>query len=318
MQRFDKNLFKNIEPRKEWKIKSIFENSIKFDNNQETNLSDFMNLVIKKEISIINNKLDYEFVIGKDNNIYSVKEYVEWTKQFKENLENEINPKDLKVGYVYQLENLNKYFIYLGEKFYSSWKFNKYSKKIELTKIKSEHFCYEVYKHDNYDNSQYYEKSSFNLKQKVVKEIKRYDGKLDLNIILNNIKYGRNYVYFDDNKPKEELFLKMKKITMDDLIEINKKSESSFINLFLESQGYFINHNLSIYDTALNDNPFHRQIRKSDFSNVIFLELEDGSFKLYEDKRDYYGYDCLLARITENCDNDYFRIPPNNYYILTV
>ena len=52
MQRFDKNLFKNIEPRKEWKIKSIFENSIKFDNNQETNLSDFMNLVIKKEISI--------------------------------------------------------------------------------------------------------------------------------------------------------------------------------------------------------------------------------------------------------------------------
>ena len=72
------------------------------------------------------------------------------------------------------------------------------------------------------------------------------------------------------------------------------------------------------YDTALNDNPFHRQIRKSDFSNVIFLELEDGSFKLYEDKRDYYGYDCLLARITEKCDNDYFRIAPNNYYILTV
>lgn len=112
------------------------------------------------------------------------------------------------MAYVYQLENLNKHFIYLGEKFYSLWKLNKYSKKIELTKIKSEHFCYEVYKYDNYDNSQYYEKSSFNLKQKVVKEIKRYNGKLDLNIILNNIKYGRNYVYFDDNKPKEELFYK--------------------------------------------------------------------------------------------------------------
>ena len=50
------------------------------------------------------------------------------------------------------------------------------------------------------------------------------------------------------------------------------------------------------YDTALNDNPFHRQIRKSDFSNVIFLELEDGSFKLYEDKRDYYGYGGVWSR----------------------
>lgn len=318
MAEFNKKLFKNISLHKSWEIDDVSESFVYFTNKQNTSIYEFMKMVLKNKISIIDNKFNYEFAIGTDSQIYTVNQYNSWVKQSEKNESNQIDYNELKVGYVYQYEDLNTFFIYLGKKYYVSWKFNKKTKKIELSKVQHKHLAYEVYKHNNFNDDSYYGKKCFNLKNKVVSEVQKYAGKLELTKILNHLKYSRNYVYLEDVKPENELTVVMKKINDSDLIQISESSNCNFVDMFLKSGEYFILKNVAVYKEAIDSNSdFYRQISKSDFDEVIFFQNAEFDLELYNETEKYYTYDCKLARLTENCSNDYFRIAPKDYYMIT-
>lgn len=323
---FDNKQFKDRYIGTDWKITSVDENYVNLIDNKKNKYfisqNIFLKFIFKNKITISENAFSFNVVIDNKNNMCTDQEYYTWLNTMQQNQSINIKYDDLKVGFVYQLDTKEDYFIYLGKKWIIKWKFNNKTRKIELSKPKQEHLCITTYKHDKLKISQIYNKLKFSLsKQKIIKEIGEYNSNgHTIEKFVENLKVSSDYLYFDEAKPKNDLDLMFKEVDMNYLKNIFEISGSSFINLFHKSGNFYIKNNYGIYKEATDNknDKFQRQISKSNCNEVIFSEPFENELECFNETNSYSSWKTKLYELTENCDNDHYRIAPENYFILVL
>lgn len=325
VSKFHRNIARNYTPKvsDKWKIESVSDKSVNLidEQNESCNVhsGNLLEFILLNKFKVENNILYGRFILDCNGFICEEKEYIEWLKTSSLNVENEIKKDDLKVGYVYQLENKNDYFLYLGHKYTIQWKYDKNLKSIVLTKVSKKYFGYEVYKNSKFNiDSLYSKRKIFLSNKKIIKEVCEYKGKYNIETILQNIKYSEDYVYLDDKKPDNNINLKLIEIDENYLRNIGKNYEVDHINIFHKSLNFYIKNHYFIYLKDEKNDDYSRQISKSDNNNVIFKEPKNNSLEKYEDKVKYYFYENKLNELGKRCENDNFVIAPKNYYLLSV
>ncbi len=324
---FDNKRFKDKILGTHWKITSIFNDTISLVDNHNIEYfvysSHFLSFLLKYKICVKDNAFVFTMAIDNKNMLSTEHEYNDWLDIIEKDKEANIKYDDLKVGFVYQLDTKDDYFIYLGKKWVIKWQYDSKKHKIILTKPKQKHICVTTYKTNIFNLGQLYKNISFNLnKQKVIKEIGEYNkNKFTIEQFIENLKITDDCLYFHEDKPKNNLDLCFKEVDLKYLIELERISKANFMNLFHKSSNFYIKNRYSIYEKATNDSDdsFHRRISISEHNDVIFYEPFENELKGFIENKKSYDYDIKLKDLTKPCeDNDHFRIAPKNYYILTL
>ena len=109
----------------------------------------FLTFCKMENVSIIGNKLQGEFAVGKDRSVYCKRDFDKWTTKYNSRTENIISIKDAKVGHIYRTV-CGLSVIYLGSKYVSKWK----DRLDDYTKINKVHYVHTNISFDD-DNPKY-------------------------------------------------------------------------------------------------------------------------------------------------------------------
>lgn len=324
MNSFDNKKFSGCSIGNIWSVELSGNDSVLLtDENKNTHniyMKYFLEFLLKNKLSLINNSFEFQMVISINQEFCTVKEFNQWNDTLKTNEKIKLDYNNLKVGYVYQADSLDDFYIYLGKKWIIKWVYNKKTQKIELSKPKQEHLIYETYKHNKFNIDQLYSKNLSYLKnKKLIKEISLYNNsKHNLETLIQYLIEDGNILYFDDIKPNNEYELVLEKVDIDYLYDLKTKYKISSKDIFNESKQCYILNSYFIFDEKNKESfEYSRRISKSKYNDVIFDKPISNEMKKINDiSNSYYDYNNLLCRLTTKCENDYFRLAPDNYYIL--
>lgn len=174
----------------------------------------------------------------------------------------------------------------------------------------------EVYR--NYDENTKIEQTIFNTIMNYHMFTKNYFPDFEKAKKNNNIIEDDNILYFDENKPKDDLDLYLEKVNIEYLYDLRKKCSVTTKQIFHESKQCYILNSYSIFEKLDKEaNEYSRRISKSKYNDVVFDKpFENEMRKIDDSSKRYYDSDNLLSRLTTRCDNDHFRVAPDNYFIL--
>ena len=322
MKKFDVNKFKGCSIGNTWSINPCGDNVIlKNEHNQEKEISasDFMQFILRNNIHIQDNKFVLEMIIGNDLCFYSASAFQDWSNTLKKMEQSKIIYTDLKIGSVYQSSDLVSNYLYLGKRWSMKWKYSKKDKKIHLTKPKLEHLFYEVYSWEGFKCSSPSSSGFKTFKNKCLISEVSFKNESLVQSLIRYYKEYNNILYFEDIKPKEGLELYLEEIDVNYLYSLGDDFHLDYKEIFHKWGEYLIKNNYFIFSKKNRDresNIYARQISKSDYNDVIFREPFNNEILQIDDTKPFYSYDSILARITTGCSNDYFRVAPENYYIL--